>query len=318
MITSTAALNADHSNTRCPCCDKTGGPLRKLHSLPAFDGQDHAVVGCMTCNFRFMAPAPQPTWLEAYYKSRALYDADSAFAQDYANSIADKEQFVEQMLQQYLSGPRLEKLAIDFGAGSGYVVKAMKNRGFKAFGLELNPQAPAKAQALFGVEVRIGGINTLADSSVSVFSLFEVLEHMPDPVHFLRHVRSKLCKDSLLIGSVPNYQGLGRFIFGINSSVLIVPEHLVYFDIPTLKCVLQQAGYEPLLVGFKKPNQVLLNLGLRQLIYKKLGRTWLSRCLVTLITRFKKHMAYPLLNRFVERTGLLGHGLTFVARPINR
>lgn len=194
----------------------------------------------------------------------------------------------------------------------------MKNIGFKAIGLELSPQAPAKAQALFDVEIRNDEINTLQDSSVSVFTLFEVLEHMADPVHFLCHVRSKLCKESLLIGSVPNYQGLGRFVFGIDSTALSVPEHLVYFDIPTLKRVLHEAGYEPLMVGFKKPTHVVLDLGLRQLIYKKLGRTWLSRCLVTLITRFKKHMAYPLLNRFVERTGLLGHGLTFVARPINR
>lgn len=101
MTASNDALKANHSNTRCPCCGKVGGQLRKLHSLPAFDGQYHTVMGCIKCNFRFMDPAPQATWLDAHYKSRTLYQADSNFVIDYANSIKDKEQLVEQMLQQW-------------------------------------------------------------------------------------------------------------------------------------------------------------------------------------------------------------------------
>jgi SAM-dependent methyltransferase len=207
-------------------------------------------------------------------------------------------------------------LAVDIGAGSGYVVKAFDNLGLNGLGLELNPNSPAKARALFDVEVRNCNLDILKTSSVSIFSIFEVLEHMTEPVNFLRNVRSYLKEDGLLIGSVPNYKGLGRYIFGKNSIALAQPEHVIYFDVMTLQQTLIKSGFEPIFVGPRKPTQVVIGFGLRQWILKNFGRNAITRSTSSCLGQLKKHFAYPLFNFFVERTGKLAHGLTFIARPI--
>jgi len=262
-----------------------------------------------------MNPMPDISWLENYYRQRALYGAESDFAEDYSNSIIDKQSIFNELLPPNFSDDPAGKLAVDFGAGSGYVVKAFCNSGLDGIGLELNPSAPSKARALFDVDVRNGGLELLADSSATIFSIFEVLEHITDPVGFLRQVRSKLNLDGLLIGTVPNYYGLGRYIFGIDSGVLTQPEHVIYFDLSTLDKTLRAAGYVPLFIGPYKPNHVVIGFGMRQSIYKYFGRNFFTNFLAFCIGQTKKYLVYPLVNMFVEKTGKLAHGLTFVARP---
>jgi hypothetical protein len=194
-------------------------------------------------------------------------------------------------------------------------VKAFCNLGLVGIGFELNLNAPSKARALFDVDVRHGGLELLEDKSVTIFSIFEVLEHMTDPVLFLQKVRAKLTPDSLLIGTVPNYDGLGRFIFGIDSSVLLQPEHVIYFNSNTLDKTLRSAGYVPLFIGPYKPTHVIIGFGMRQSIYKYFGRNFFTNFLVLCILHIKKYFVYPLLNIFVVKTGKLAHDLTFVARP---
>jgi SAM-dependent methyltransferase len=303
------------ANVSCPCCSVQEVDYRAKYRLNEFDSLPHWVVQCSNCQLHFMNPMPDISWLENYYRQRALYGAESDFSEDYRNSIADKQFIFNQLLLPNFSDDPAGKLAVDFGAGSGYVVKAFCNLGLDGIGLELNPSAPSKARALFDVDVRNGGLELLADSSVTIFSIFEVLEHMTEPVDFLRSVRPKLQPDSLLIGTVPNYYGLGRYIFGIDSSVLSQPEHVIYFDSRTLDKTLRSAGYVPLFIGPYKPNQVIIGFGMRQFIYKYFGRNFLTNFLVFCIGQSKKYLAYPLVNMFVEKTGKLAHGLTFVARP---
>lgn len=299
----------------CPCCSVQEVDYRAKYRLNEFDGRPHSVVQCRNCQLHFMNPMPDISWLENHYRQRALYGAESDFSQDYRNSIADKQSLFNQLLLPKLSDDPLGKIAVDFGCGSGYVVKAFCNLGLVGIGFDLNLNAPSKARALFDVDVRNGGLELLEDLSVTIFSIFEVLEHMTDPVGFLKAVSSKLHPDSLLIGTVPNYHGLGRYIFGINSSSLSQPEHVIYFDSSTLDRTLRSAGYIPLFIGPYKPTHVVIGFGMRQSIYKYFGRNFFTNFLVLCILHIKKYFVYPLLNIFVVKTGKLAHGLTFVARP---
>ena len=309
------------ATTICPLCEKTGRNISdfyKCYELNEFDGHSHNVLKCLNCKIHFMDPMPERVWLENHYRTRELFGAESDHAEDYQNAISDKENLFRQIfLSNY---PELYKLknslAVDIGAGSGYVVKAFDNLGLNGLGLELNPNSPAKARALFDVEVRNCNLDILKTSSVSIFSIFEVLEHMTEPVNFLRNVRSYLKEDGLLIGSVPNYKGLGRYIFGKNSIALAQPEHVIYFDVMTLQQTLIKSGFEPIFVGPRKPTQVVIGFGLRQWILKNFGRNAITRSTSSCLGQLKKHFAYPLFNFFVERTGKLAHGLTFIARPI--
>lgn len=316
MTAALSILDAQGTSLSCPCCNVSGADFHVRYKLSKFDGQAHEVLQCRHCKLRFMHPMPDVQWLENYYRARGLYAAESDFAEDYQNAVNDKQVLFDEFFNRYLPKPCAGLLAVDFGAGSGYVVRAFQNMGLIGLGMELNPDAPRKARALFDVEVRNCGLEVLDEGSVTVFTMFEVLEHMTQPVEFLEQVGRKMTVDGLLIGTVPNYGGLGRILFGVNSSSLIQPEHVIYFDKPTLAATLRAAGFEPLFVGPRKPNQVIIGFGLRQMIYRFLGRNTFSRFLAFILGKVKKHLAYPLLNKFVDKTGKLAHGLTFVAKPL--
>ena len=307
------------ANTICPLCEKAGRNISdfyKCYELDEFDDHLHNVLKCLNCELHFMDPMPERVWLENHYRTRELYAAESDHAEDYLNAITDKVNLFRELLLPNLPGFYKNRLAVDFGAGSGYVVKAFDNMGLIGLGMELNPNAPKKARELFDIEVRNCGLEVLEPFSVTVFSMFEVLEHMTEPVKFLQNVRCFLTDDGLLIGTVPNYGGLGRYVFGPNSASLSQPEHVIYFDVPTLKKTLIKSGFDPIFVGPRKPTQVVIGFGLRQWIYKNLGRNSLTRVISFCLGKTKKHLAYPLFNMFVQRTGKLAHGLTFIARPV--
>jgi spore maturation protein CgeB len=265
-----------------------------------------------------MDPMPKSEWLDNHYRTRDLYAAESDHAEDYLNAITDKVNLFKQLLlPNFIETHNLnEKLAVDIGAESGYVVKAFENLGMNGLGFELSPHAPNKARALFNVEVINSSLDVLEPSSVSLFSVFDVLEHITDPVCFLSNLRPLLVEDSLLIGNFPNYGCLGRYVFGPNSSAISQPEHVIYFDILTLKITLIKAGFEPIFVGPLKPTQVGIGFGIRKWIFHNYGRNFITIGISFFLSFTKKYIVYPPLNLFVERTGKLARALTFIARPV--
>ena len=143
----------------CPSCRTSIEMYRALYILSKFDGQSHSVRQCGACGLRFMDPMPNIEWLHKYYQQRTLYGADSLHAQDYENAIRDKVDLLKNLVLPHLKNQSVEDhLAVDFGAGSGYVVKAFIELGFKAFGIELNLSAPKRARELFNVELINGDL----------------------------------------------------------------------------------------------------------------------------------------------------------------
>ena len=117
-----------------------------------------------------------------------------------------------------------------------------------------------------------------------------------------------------MIGSVPNYNGIGRYLHGTRSIALIFPVHLNQFTKASLRRTLMQGGLEVLYIGFPPPYGVSLTLGARKYLMNRFGSNSATRALVTALTALKKYVLYPPLNLFAETTGLLGHGLVFAAR----
>jgi SAM-dependent methyltransferase len=315
MSTSDVGQSGLATNVQCLCCKAAPSSFKIHYNLPAFDGNFHYVLECNSCHFKFMDPMPDKSWLDNYYRERSIYGGESSSPEDYINAISDKEDLIHDLIFPNIDIANAYNIfAVDFGAGSGCVVKAFDNLGFKSLGLDLNPKSPEKASMLFDVQVRNHGLENLKDSSISIFSMFEVLEHMTDPSDFLKMIRKKMSSKGVLIGTVPNYDGLGRIIYGLKSSVLLQPEHVIYFNRMSLGNLLIKNEFTPIFIGCRKPNHVIIDLGLRRSLLKIFGRNSFSRMLVKVVFIFKKYLFYPLANIFVEKTGRLAHGLTFVAK----
>lgn len=100
---------------------------------------------------------------------------------------------------------------VDVGCGDGYFLSLLPQP--TKVGLELNPEAVAKAQRR-GLDVRQAGLETLPDACADALTLFQVLEHLPAPRHVLAEAVRVLAPSGLLLVAVPDNDGfLGRAFF---------------------------------------------------------------------------------------------------------
>jgi hypothetical protein len=293
-------------DTACPECQGRDLRLRYLLVDPAYHTAE-----CRTCGFAFMHPYPSDQFLNDHYKSRSLYGFVGSDAAAYERGVADRAALIGDLLKR--AGITPGGKAVDFGAGVGIAVAGMMRLGYQALGAETNPQAQAVGREVFGADIRDLDLPDLP-ADLSLFTLFEVLEHIKYPRGFLKAAAGHMNSGAALIGSVPNYNGLSRYLLGKHSIALGWPEHVNQFTRASLRRTLSEAGFDVVYIGFPPPYGVVITRYFRVWLRQVMKPGPVRDGLIGLVTWVKKYLIYPLPNLFAEQTGLLGHGLVFVAR----
>jgi SAM-dependent methyltransferase len=107
---------------------------------------------------------------------------------------------------QYVAGKRV----IDCGCGEGYGTALLAEYATQAIGVDREPEVIAYAVGKYRAAERAAFVAAsvdalpFADSSVDVVVCFQVLEHLPDPLAFLREVRRLLSPGGVLMLTTPN------------------------------------------------------------------------------------------------------------------
>jgi SAM-dependent methyltransferase len=138
---------------------------------------------------------------------------------------------------------------LELGSGHGGFVALLRQAGFEATGLDLSPWVVDFARRTFGVPVLQGPLETqpIADGSLDVIALMDVLEHLRDPAEALRHCLRCLKADGILLIQTPafpagaTYEGLqaARHPF---LALLQEGEHLHLLSTGALRSLLQRVG----------------------------------------------------------------------------
>ncbi|MEI6198117.1 MAG: class I SAM-dependent methyltransferase [Verrucomicrobiota bacterium] len=104
---------------------------------------------------------------------------------------------------------------LDVGCGAGDFLDLARSAGLRTFGLELNPTAAEKARAK-GHEVFDRLLDKVpADACPGGFdliTLFQVLEHVPDPVGVIKQAAEHLKVGGYIAIAVPSKSGIYRFL----------------------------------------------------------------------------------------------------------
>lgn len=235
--------------TRCPACDHEVEPRGAGRGERPGDGgaarygssrESVAAVSirvCPRCGHGWQAPLP---------------DA-AALARRYA--ALEDPRYVAETPRRRRSAARLHALVaagapprgpwLDVGCASGVFLDVVTGAGAEAWGVEPSAWLAALARRGHGDRVRCAPLEgaALPAEAFGVVTLWDVLEHVPDPRGFLALARRHLVPGGLLALKVPARDSSVARVLG-SRWPLLLPEHLHYFTRPSLRALLRQAGLE--------------------------------------------------------------------------
>jgi SAM-dependent methyltransferase len=194
-----------------------------------------------------MDPQPTESELASLYSERYYVSYDSR-EQGYDGYVTEAENWRRTFRDRLGDLPATPGKLLDVGAATGFFVEQARAVGWDAIGVEPSAWAADYARRELGVEVFTGTLESMkfGDQAFDVVTMWEVIEHLPDPMVTLDEIRRILRPGGRLVLSTPDSgsrvaRASGKRWLGWRK----VPEHLFFFDRPNLDRLLVRAGFTP-------------------------------------------------------------------------
>jgi len=150
--------------------------------------------------------------------------------------------------------PRLPRrgVALELGAGTGWMLRALRQRGWTAIGSERTVPAATTARDAARVPMFVGDLDAIRDAPLlDLVIMFHVLEHLADPIAALRDVARRLRPGGTLILGIPNIASWQSRFAGPSWMHLDVPRHLSHFSPDSIERALVDSGLHVARLDFR-------------------------------------------------------------------
>jgi SAM-dependent methyltransferase len=132
--------------------------------------------------------------------------------------------------------------ALDIGCAAGYFLDVLKERGWDAEGIELDPDME-KVVREKGYPVSNQPLEHFdRGRKYSLITLFDVIEHLPDLQRDVRKLGTLLEDDGTIALVTPDFTSLQRKVFGRRWFQFKPTEHIHYFSPETLQRLVSSCG----------------------------------------------------------------------------
>jgi SAM-dependent methyltransferase len=203
------------------------------------------MVRCLHCGLYYLNPRPDQKEIHRYYPHDYLA---------FQKSIEEETAFLKRMDRRYGIYKRCRAVTkvlpgpgriLDIGCATGLFLSGMKERGWEVLGIELNEQAAAYARERMGLDIIIGNFleADLPKRYFDVISLWDVLEHLPDPLSVLKKISKIIRPGGLLVLNLPNPESWEAKRFGPLWIGWDLPRHFNLFPLPLLGSLLKEFGF---------------------------------------------------------------------------
>ncbi|MDO8663257.1 MAG: class I SAM-dependent methyltransferase [Candidatus Wildermuthbacteria bacterium] len=233
-------------------CIICNGKKFKIISPKVRDANEHKIAQCQKCQLLQLFPMPtRPEEDKEFYDENRQSKniggpLDLKIIRE--NSLADTKRRTGLILKEASKG----KKVLDIGSGYGFFLKEMENLGYDAAGIEVSKEKRRISRRV--TEAKVSDINLYhSEAGLSKFdciTLFHVLEHLHDPVLFLKIIKRHLNKNGKLIIEVPNADDLLLTASKNYRDFYWQRAHLFYFSAMTLKKVVQGAGFSIIEISY--------------------------------------------------------------------
>ena len=191
----------------------------------------------------FTSPRYTEAHLQKLYSER-FYERDSGYLSMQIAEPSEDEYHLAKSLMKMCGGSKREKKlkSLDVGSGAGRIVKAFRDTGWEAVGIDLNLKAVTTGMNR-SLDLRVGSLDSHEIGKFDLITGFHILEHVHSPRTFLQQCIDRLSENGCLVIEVPNYGCRAARNMRQSWPYLYPDGHLYQFTPETLMRYLVQAGF---------------------------------------------------------------------------
>lgn len=228
-LTEVKCLCGAQSDVRIASYDRYGIPL--------------TTVLCINCGLMRSNPYYNEASLLRFYRDyyRNIYtgwQGDKAVEYIFEHEYKVGEHVHSLLRECNLPVPRL---IYDIGCGAGGTLSYFVEQGAHAVGCDFDERYISYGLAR-GLDTRLGSTESLPNEKADLIILNHCLEHMLNPIDFLKQVQNYLSDSGVMFVSVPGIFSIHETYGDI--SLFLQNAHVWHFCLATLDFVVSKAGYK--------------------------------------------------------------------------
>ena len=226
----------------CPLCSEP-------HHVSVFAEDGYEVRRCRACGMVWVSPRLDERGLVEIYAQDSYWRSEAPRLRGYARYREDEQLYLATFrlrLSRALRHGPVRGRALDVGCAAGYCMRVLADRGFEVHGVEPSPAIAGYGRERFGFDtIHVGTLDTapLARASFDLITMWDVVEHVPDPLSLLETARSLLRPGGTLVLETQNVTSPFARVLGSRWHHFKHAEHIYHFNPRTIEDLLGRAGF---------------------------------------------------------------------------
>ena len=213
----------------------------------AFEEPPYRLLRCVDCGTGVVSPRlSQP---ESIYVDGSYWRSESPRTLGYHDYRSAEPLYVKTFRRRLgfalRDRPRRGR-ALDVGCAAGFCMAAMRELGFEAHGVEVSETIARHAVQRLGFDtVHVGTLDgaPYADGAFELITLWDVIEHVPEPRALLSRARELLAPDGLFVVETQNIDSAFARMLGPRWHHYKHAEHIYHFTPASLRRLLEVSGF---------------------------------------------------------------------------
>jgi len=233
-------LNKKDEDFSCVLCGHTDG-----QEFLEWKESEYKLFRCKKCD----AVSPNiASGVSSYTES--VYDTDvyveKLFRETHSHYEYRKNTFGKERYQYTIErlGLTTKAKVLDLGCGAGYYIDVLKDNAIEYKGLEVADHFVEYCKSYHELNVENSSLEDERDGEYDLITMFDVLEHLADPVETFLTINKKLKDGGYCVAYTPNIFSLGFELMGAKQNCLLPYEHLCFFNDKSLDFLVNKTGFK--------------------------------------------------------------------------
>lgn len=255
-----------------------------------FTKKGYLIKECTTCGHRFTDIKDIEKHLSESFSDDYFFEGKEG----YPNYLEERDMLYKsgvkftKVIAKYMKPGRV----LDVGCAAGFILKAFKDAGWEAYGVEPNDTMASYGRNELGLDIRTGGMETFnSDQKFDLINLIEVIGSLYDLDKAMQNVRD-LCKQGgLVLVESWDMKCLAAKFFGPNWHEYCPPSVVHWYSDNTLKQLFNYYGFELIAKG-RPSKRINLKHGLA-IIAENSSKSKLKKKFFSFLSRILGNVPVP-------------------------